>query len=226
VGTLYLVATPIGNLEDITLRALRILKQVALIAAEDTRRTRHLCAHYGIATPLESYHAHSGPGKVEALLRRLLQGQDVAVVSDAGTPGISDPGEELVRLAVAAGVPVVPIPGPNAALAALTASGLPAAAFRFLGFLLARPGPRAAALQRLAEAQETLVLYEAPHRLRKTLAAMIAAWGPDRPLVVGRELTKKFEEFVRGTLAEVAAHFETHEPRGEFCLVEIGRAHV
>ncbi len=221
-GTLYLCATPIGNLEDITLRALRLLGEVDLIAAEDTRRTRKLLAHYDLHTPLQSYHRHSRPEVRAKLLRRLLDGQDIALVSDAGMPGISDPGYELVRAALEAGVNVVPLPGANAALSALAVSGLPTDAFRFHGFLPAKGRERRRLLEELARARETVVLYEAPHRLRALLRDLTAVCGEQRPAAVARELTKKFEQVLRGTLAELAAHFAAEEPRGEFCVVLAG----
>jgi len=225
-GTLYLVATPIGNLEDITLRALRLLRESDLVAAEDTRHTRKLLSHFEIATPLVAYHQHSDAGRTGNLVRRLTEdGQTIALVTDAGTPGISDPGLELVRAALAAGVPVVPVPGASAALCALVGSGLPTARFAFEGFLPRTKSSRRAKLAALARTEtRTLIFYEAPPRLAETLREMAAAFGPDRPAAVGRELTKKFEEFVRGTLAEAAAHFAAHAPRGEITIIVQGLA--
>lgn len=223
-GTLYIVATPIGNLEDITLRALRVLKEADVVAAEDTRHTRVLLSHFGIGTPLIAYHQHSEAGRAEHLIRRMTdEGQTVALVTDAGTPGVSDPGVELVRAALAAHVPVVPIPGASAVLCALVGSGLPPARFAFEGFLPRTKGSRRAKLEALARTEtRTLIFYESPQRVIETLAEMAHAFGPDRPAAAGRELTKKFEEFVRGTLAEVRAHFDAQAPRGEFTLVVQG----
>jgi len=223
-GTLYIVATPIGNLEDITLRALRLLKEADLVAAEDTRHTRMLLTHFGIDTPLIAYHQHSEAGRSENLVRRMAEeGQTIALVTDAGTPGVSDPGVELVRAALAAGVPVVPIPGASAALCALVGSGLPPARFAFEGFLPRTKSSRRAKLAALALSEtRTLIFYESPQRIAETLSEMAAAFGPERPAAVGRELTKKFEQFVRGTLAEVSAHFAAHTARGEITVVVQG----
>ncbi|MBC7241050.1 MAG: 16S rRNA (cytidine(1402)-2'-O)-methyltransferase [Anaerolineae bacterium] len=220
MGTLYLVATPIGNLEDITLRALRVLKEVFLIAAEDTRTTRKLLARYEISTPLISFHEHSPPARLAELLQALAQG-DVAVVSEAGMPGISDPGYRLVQEALAAGFPVVPIPGPSAVTTALAASGLPADRFVFLGFLPARATARRKTLTDIASLPYTLVCFEAPHRLLETLEDALEILG-DRHLAVARELTKVHEEFWRGTLSQALEHFRTQAPRGEFTLVIAG----
>jgi 16S rRNA (cytidine1402-2'-O)-methyltransferase len=218
MGTLYVVATPIGNLEDITLRAIRILKEVDLIAAEDTRVTRTLLSAHEIRTPLASFHEFSGQAKVRRLVDRLVT-SDVALVSDAGTPGLSDPGFPLIRAAIEAGIPVVPIPGPSALLSALVASGLPMHAFTYLGFAPRKSGERRRLLATLAEASLTHVLYESPHRLVATLGEVADVLGPDRPLVVARELTKKFEEVVRGSAAEVLARFQRQAPRGEITLL-------
>lgn len=215
---LYLVATPIGNLEDITLRALRILRQVSLIAAEDTRKTQRLLARYDIHTPLTSYHEHNKMAKLPMLLEALAKG-DVALVSEAGMPGISDPGYELVRAALEQGIPVVPVPGPSAPLAALAASGLPTDRFLFLGFLPRRPTERRNLLADLAHTPYTLVAFEAPHRLRKTLDDLAATLGPQRRMAICRELTKIHEEILRGTVAEIQAHFREVAPKGEFTLV-------
>ena len=224
-GTLYIVATPIGNLEDITLRALRLLREADLVAAEDTRHTRALLSHFEIATPLIAYHQHSEAGRAEHLVRRLLEGQTLALVTDAGTPGVSDPGVELVRAALAAQVPIVPIPGASAALCALVGSGLPPARFAFEGFLPRTKGPRRAKLAALARTEtRTLIFYESPQRIAETLREMADAFSPARPAAVGRELTKKFEEFVRGPLSEVAAHFAAHAARGEITVVIQGLA--
>jgi len=217
-GTLYVVATPIGNLEDLTLRALRVLKEVDLIACEDTRRTRQLLARYGISTPVTSYFEHNKLRKGEALLRHLREGRSVALVTDAGTPGISDPGFLLVEEARAAGVRVVPVPGPSAAVAALSAAGIPADRFLFEGFLPAKPGRRRARLRALRELDIPVVLYEAPHRLLKTLAAIGEVFG-EVLLVVARELTKQFEEIRVGPLSEQVAHFESRAIKGEFTII-------
>ena len=194
-GTLYIVATPIGNLEDITLRALRLLKEADLVAAEDTRHTRMLLSHFGIDTPLLAYHQHSEAGRTDNLVRRMAEeGQTIALVTDAGTPGVSDPGVELVRAALAAKVAVVPIPGASAALCALVGSGLPPARFAFEGFLPRTKSSRRAKLIALAQLEtRTLIFYESPQRVAETLSEMAAAFGPERPAAVGRELTKKFE---------------------------------
>jgi 16S rRNA (cytidine1402-2'-O)-methyltransferase len=220
-GTLYLCATPIGNLEDITFRAVRILKEAAVIAAEDTRHSRKLISHFDIHTPLVSYHEHNKEIRGPELIDRLLHGEDVVVISDAGVPGISDPGSHLVRLAVEAGIRVSPLPGANAALSALICSGLDTTVFTFVGFLPKTAKKRRAMLADLASCPHTLVFYEAPHRIRPVLAELKAALG-DRPAVAARELTKKFEEFMRGTLESLSGYFEQHDPRGEFVLVVAG----
>lgn len=216
--TLYLVPTPIGNLEDITLRALRVLREAALIAAEDTRTTRILLQHYDIATPLTSYHEHNKLSKLEAIFAALAAG-DVALVSDAGTPGISDPGAELVAEAIRRGVRVEPLPGANAITTALVGSGLPTEGFVFLGF----PPRKDKALREFFETvrsePRTLIAYESPNRLLDTLAAATSVFGGERPACVARELSKIYEEFVRGTLAQVQAHFSTTAPRGEIVLL-------
>lgn len=221
-GRLYLCATPIGNLGDITLRALEVLKEVDLIAAEDTRRTRKLLSHYDIHTSLTSYHRHNQHRQGDFLLQRLLAGQNVALVSDAGTPGLSDPGEELVRLALEQGIAVVPLPGASALLPALTVSGLPAGRFVFEGFLPRQNKERQLCLDRLARETRTMVFYEAPHRLLKTLASLAATLGGDRRACVARELTKRFEEVQRGTLDQLKQYFTDHPPRGEFVVVVEG----
>lgn len=223
VGTLFLVATPIGNLEDITARALRVLREVDLIAAEDTRVSRKLLAHFDLHTPLTSYHAHSSSGRHDALLARLLAGESVALISDAGTPCVSDPGAELVAEAAAAGIRIEPIPGPSAPLTALIASGLPTGRFVFEGFLPRTKPDFRERVRQLAREERTTVLFEAPPRLIETLKALATACGPERPACVGRELTKKFEEFVRGSLAEVIQHFQETAPRGE-CVIVLGGA--
>ncbi|WP_395143517.1 16S rRNA (cytidine(1402)-2'-O)-methyltransferase [Armatimonas sp.] len=222
-GVLYLIATPIGNLEDITARALRLLREVDVIAAEDTRVTRKLLAHFDIHTPLISFHAHSSAGRQDALLGRLLAGASVALVSDAGTPCVSDPGADLVAEVVSAGVRVEPIPGASAPLCALIASGLPTGRFVFEGFLPRTKPDFRARVKQLAREERTTILFEAPPRLIETLKALAAACGEDRPASVGRELTKKFEEHVRGSLAEIIAHFQETPPRGE-CVIVVGGA--
>jgi len=217
MSTLYLVATPIGNLEDITLRALRILDQVALIAAEDTRRARILARRYEIETPITSYFEGNKLTKLEAMLRALDAG-DVALISEAGMPGLSDPGYELVRAAIERGYPVVPVPGPSAPVTALVVSGLPSDSFLYLGFLPRRRSARCRMLAEVAGERHTLIFFETPHRLRESLTDVEAVLG-DRPLAVCRELTKLYEEVWRGTVAGARAHFAEVEPRGEFTLV-------
>jgi 16S rRNA (cytidine1402-2'-O)-methyltransferase len=226
---LYLVATPIGNLEDITLRALRVLKEVDRIACEDTRQTQKLLNHFGISTSTVSYHQHNEQSRTLELIALLQQGARVAVVSDAGTPAFSDPGLDLVRASVAAGVPVIPIPGANAALSALIASGLDTERFLYVGFLAAKPGTRRTELETLAAgtAGLTLVVYEAPHRILETLADVEAVWGEQVRVVVARELTKLHEEFLRGTAREVRlALAERERIRGEIVLLIDGASVV
>ncbi len=220
-GSLYLVATPIGNLEDMTFRAVRTLKEADWIAAEDTRQTRKLLAHYDIAARLVSYHEHNKQTSGPELLRKLLNGESVALVSDAGMPAVSDPGFDLVKLAIDNGVNVIPIPGANAALSALTVSGLPTDAFLFAGFLPREKKELRESLEKLKRARQTIVLYEAPHRVEKTLRAILEVWG-DRAVALARELTKKHEEIIRGTVSECLAFLEQHQPRGEFCIVVHG----
>jgi 16S rRNA (cytidine1402-2'-O)-methyltransferase len=220
-GTLFVVATPIGNLEDITARALRVLGDVALIAAEDTRRTAHLLARYAIKTPSTSLHEHNEAKKTASLIARLQRGDSVALVSDAGTPGISDPGQRLIRDAIAAGIRIEAIPGPNAAVTALAASGFPADRFTFLGFPPTRSNDRAKWFSELRAAGRTVVFYEAPHRVRGTLEQILATIG-DCEVLVGRELTKAHEELVRGPISRILERVD--EPRGEFTVViDIGR---
>jgi len=217
-GILYVVATPIGNLEDITLRAIRVLGEADIIAAEDTRHTRKLLAHLNLpAGRLVSYHEHNREESGRKLIAALKEGRTVALVSDAGTPAVSDPGEDLVRAAVEEGVPVVPVPGASAALAALVASGLPTDEFHFAGFLPRGAREMAERLERLKPLASTLVCYEAPHRLMKTLESMREAWG-DRRAVLARELTKVHEEFCRGRLSDILRHLAEHPPKGE-CVV-------
>ena len=216
---LYLVPTPVGNLEDLTFRALRVLKEADLVACEDTRTTGVLFQHYGIETPRTSFHAHNEHGKARALAERMAAGQTVALVSDAGTPGISDPGFLLVREALAAGVEVVALPGATAFVPALVASGLPTDRFAFEGFLPQKKG-RHTRLEALTGEPRTLVLYESPHRLAKLLGELAERLGPERPAAVGRELTKKFEEVRRGTLAELYAWYAAQpKVRGEIVVV-------
>ena len=217
-GVLYLCATPIGNLEDITLRVLRVLREVDLVAAEDTRRTRRLLSHYNIHTPITSYHEHNRRRQGRHLLARLIRGDGVALVSDAGTPGISDPGEELVREALERGISVVPLPGPSALLAALVVSGLPAGRFLFAGFIPGKGKERNRRLSGLAAETGTVILYEAPHRLVRTLQDLAETLG-DRRACAARELTKLHEEVRRDTLNGLREHFATKPPRGEFVLV-------
>ena len=218
-GVLYLVATPIGNLEDITYRAVRTLREVDLIACEDTRHTRKLLDHYKIARPLISYHEHNERARAEELVAKLLAGTNVALVSDAGMPLVSDPGYRTAAAAIRAGISVVPIPGPSAVITALAAAGLPTDAFYFAGFLPAKSGQRARALEALRDQSATLVFYEAPHRILETLADIERILGP-RPVVVARELTKLHEEFLRGTPAEVRAALESRPSvKGEIALL-------
>jgi len=218
-GTLYVVSTPIGNLEDITHRAIRVLGEVDLIACEDTRHTHKLLQHYGISTKTISYHEHNEQERSGKLIDLLLRGTNVAVVSDAGTPGISDPGFRLIRLAVAKQVQVVPIPGPSALVTALVASGLPTDEFFFGGFLPARSGARQTRLNELRSVPGTLIFYEAPHRLAATLKDAFEILG-EREAVVARELTKLHEEIARGRLSELAARFSSAETaRGEIVLI-------
>ncbi len=218
-ASLYLVATPIGNREDITLRAVRILQTVDWVAAEDTRHSGQLLKHFQISARLISYHEHNVAQRIPQLLGYLSAGQSVALISDAGTPAISDPGEELVRACIQAGIPVVPIPGPVAAITALIASGLSTRQFVFEGFLPSKPSQRQARLRQLAQEPRTLILYEAPHRLRSTLQDLVTYCGPERQIVLGRELTKRHETFWRGSLAAALEHCNTQPPRGEFTLL-------
>ena len=217
-GILYVVATPIGNLEDMTFRAVRTLKEVDLIAAEDTRHSRKLLAHYGIATRMTPYHDHNEQLKTDYLIDRLQEGQNVALITDAGTPCIADPGYRIVQAAVAAGVRVVPIPGAAALAAAVSAAGLPSDRFAFEGFLPPRQGKRRAKLAELTNENRLLVFYEAPHRLAATLADMRATLG-NRQAVVARELTKIHEEFRNGTLDEVAEYYREQQVKGEIVIL-------
>jgi len=215
---LYIVSTPIGNLGDITFRAVEVLKAVDLIACEDTRRTKVLCDHYGIKAPLTSYYSYNQRVKGERLLAALKRGQTVALVSDSGTPGISDPGCLLIRQALDAGIQVVPVPGPTALIAAVSLSGLAVHRFIFEGFLPVKSGARRRRLEALRPFEGALVIYESPHRLLKTLEDIRAVLG-NRPLAVARELTKKFEEVLRSDVDSALARFRTTAPRGEFVLV-------
>jgi 16S rRNA (cytidine1402-2'-O)-methyltransferase len=225
IGTLYVIATPIGNLEDLSPRALRILGEVRAILAEDTRVTRKLLTRHGLATPLISCHEHSRPERLAALAAR-LDSEDLALVSDAGTPGVSDPGAQLVALAHAAGHPVVAVPGPSAVTAALSISGLPADRYHFVGFLPRRKSERRALLSEIAAAPHSLVAFETPQRLRAALADLSEILGADRVLLVARELSKLHEESWRGSLGEANDRWTEHEPRGEFTLVIAGAAEV
>ncbi|MFZ5634209.1 MAG: 16S rRNA (cytidine(1402)-2'-O)-methyltransferase [Bacillota bacterium] len=220
-GVLYLCATPIGNLEDITLRALRLLKEVDLVAAEDTRHTRKLFSHYDIHTPLTSYHEHNSRSKGRYLIDQLRAGKNVALVTDAGLPGVSDPGEKLTALAVSEGIRVVPVPGASASLSALVVSGLPTGRFCFEGFLPARGAVRQRRLEDLKPEKRTLVLYESPHRLAATLSDLLEYLGPRR-VCVARELTKQYEEIWRGSLIDAVPRFKEQPPRGEITLVVEG----
>lgn len=217
-GTLYLVATPIGNLEDFTLRALRVLRECDVVAAEDTRRSGQLLKHFGITKPLLSYFQFNEARRSEEILERLQRGQKVALVTDAGSPGISDPGERVVRAARSAGLRVESVPGPCALVAALTASGLPTEEFHFIGFLPHKSGQRRNKLEGLRAFEGTLVLYESPYRIEKLLHELAAVF-PERPVVLARELTKKFEEYLRGQPAELIAALAQRSRKGEFVVL-------
>lgn len=221
-GILYLCATPIGNLEDITLRALRILKEVDVIAAEDTRQTIKLLNHYEIKTPLISYHEHNKMEKTPVLVNRLLNGENIALVTDAGTPAISDPGEDLARACYEAGVEVTSLPGAAAVITALTLSGMKARRFTFEGFLPTDKKERAAVLERFRTSTCTTIFYEAPHRLRKTLQLFLETVGPERRIAVCKELTKRHEAAIHFSMEEAVQYYEENEPRGEFVLVVEG----
>ncbi|MBK9707692.1 MAG: 16S rRNA (cytidine(1402)-2'-O)-methyltransferase [Acidobacteria bacterium] len=218
---LYLVTTPIGNLEDITLRAIRTLKEVDLIACEDTRHTRRLLDHFNIIKPMISYHEHNEQGRAAELVARIQAGESVAIVTDAGSPGISDPAYRVVCAAIEAGISVIPIPGVAALIAGLTASGLPTDSFLFAGFLPNKRGARRSRLEELENIQSTLVFYETPHRIREALKDILEILG-DRRASLARELTKLHEQFIRGTVSEVIDQMEKHEPRGEMTLVIAG----
>jgi len=220
-GILYIVPTPIGNLEDITLRALRILKEVELIAAEDTRHTQHLLAHFGIKTALTSYHEHNERDKARTLVERLKSGANIALVSDAGTPAISDPGYRIVVEAIRAGMQIIPLPGASALTTALSASGLPTDRFLFEGFLPAKAQVRKAKLQSLRAETATLMFYEGPHRLSDALADMLKIFG-DREVTIARELTKVHEEFLRGKLSELIDALADRDIKGEIAIIVQG----
>ena len=222
-GVLYVVGTPIGNLEDITYRALRILREAGLIACEDTRHTRKLLDHYGIEGKLVSYHEHNEAERAEELVDRLQEGVSVAQVSDAGMPGISDPGYRVIKLAIEQGIAVVPVPGPSALIAALAASGLATDAFEFRGFLPAKSGQRRTELESIRPREHTVIFYEAPHRIREALEDVVAVLGSERPVVVARELTKVHEDFLRGTAREIAERIRDREVKGEITVL-IGKA--
>ena len=221
-GKLYLCATPIGNLEDITFRVLRILQEVDLIAAEDTRNSVKLLNHFDIHTPMTSYHEYNKYDKAKELIEKMRQGKNIALITDAGTPGISDPGEELVRMCAEEGIEVTSLPGASACITALTLSGLSTRRFAFEAFLPADKKERQAVLQELPEETRTLILYEAPHRLRKTLEELYQTLG-NRRMTICRELTKKYETAFRTNLEEAIRHYETEEPRGEYVLVIEGK---
>ena len=221
-GCLYLVATPIGNLEDMTYRGVRILNEVDLIAAEDTRNTRKLLSHYDIHTLLTSYHEHNKFTKGPQLIEKLNEGMNIAVVSDAGLPGVADPGTHIAQLAIAEGIRVVPIPGANAALSALICSGLDTVKFTFIGFLSKTSKKRRELLLEIKNRMETLIFYETPYHLKDMLKELIDVLGEDRQAATCRELTKKFEEFKRGTLGQLRDYFAENEPRGEFVVVVSG----
>lgn len=223
-GMLYLCATPIGNLEDITLRVLRILEEADLIAAEDTRNTVKLLNHYEIKKPMTSYHEHNKVEKADFLIEKMREGVSVALVTDAGTPAISDPGEVLVRKCYEAGIAVTSLPGPAACITALTLSGLPARRFVFEGFLPSDKKEHKQVLESLVNEQRTFILYEAPHRLKKTLEELETALGEARRIALCRELTKRFEEVFSTTLAEAVEWYESHEPKGEYVLVIEGKS--
>lgn len=217
-GTLFVVPTPIGNLEDMTYRAVRILNEVTAIAAEDTRNTQKLLSHFDIHTPLFSYHEHSTQSREQACVDRLKRGEDIALVSDAGMPAVSDPGQRLVQAVVEEGLPVVVLPGANAALCSLVGSGLPTDSFVFHGFLPRKKKEKEAVLTTLFSRNETILLYESPHRVKETVQS-IASFGEDRRIVIARELTKKFEEYVRGSAKDVLDYLEENVLKGECCIV-------
>lgn len=224
MSKLYICGTPIGNLEDVSIRLLKTLRRVDIIACEDTRHTAKLLSRYKIKKPLISYHEHSSREKEEYILNLLLEGKEIALVSDAGMPGISDPGEGLIKKAVEKDIPLEVVPGPCAAVAALALSGMDTSGFVFVGFLPAKEGKREEVLQELKEEKRTLIFYEAPHRLLKTLKDMKKTWGGERGIAVVRELTKVYEEVKRGSLDDMVEYFTVNAPRGEFTLVVQGDA--
>lgn len=226
VGTLYLVPTPIGNLGDMTNRSIQVMQTVDLIAAEDTRHTQQLLNQFNIDTKQISFHEHNKENRIPELVARLQAGDSIAQVSDAGMPSISDPGHELVKAAILADIPVVPIPGASAGITALIASGLAPQPFMFYGFLPRKPKEQLHELETLKSHQETMIFYEAPHRLAKTLKAILTAFGPDREVVLARELTKRYEEFLRGTVEELLAWANENEVRGEFVVLVAGNEHA
>jgi 16S rRNA (cytidine1402-2'-O)-methyltransferase len=220
-GTLYLVATPIGNREDVTLRALRVLRECDVIAAEDTRRTGQLLNHFGVVKPMFSYFRFNEAARCHEIITRLREGQKIALVTDAGSPGISDPGERVVRAVIEAGFRVEPVPGACALVAALTASGLPTAEFHFIGFLPRKPGQRRRKLESLGAIKGTLVLYESPHRIERLLKEL-GEFFPGRQIVLARELTKKFEEFLRGTVEQLLVQTRGRSLKGELVVLVQG----
>lgn len=224
-GTLYLVPTPIGNLDDMTFRAVKVLIGADLIAAEDTRHTQQLLNHFDIHTPEISFHEHNTEQRIPELIGKLKAGLTIVQCSDAGMPSISDPGKELVAAAVKEGIPVVPLPGANAGLTALIASGLVPQPFYFYGFLERKHQQQVQELEQLRNRSETMIFYEAPHRLKKTLKVMAEVFGDDRQAVLARELTKRYEEFSRGSLAELTAFYDEHQPRGEYVVLIAGNPH-
>lgn len=224
-ATLYLVPTPIGNLDDMTFRAVKVLTGADLIAAEDTRHTQQLLNHFDIHTPEISFHEHNTEQRIPELIGKLKAGLTIAQCSDAGMPSISDPGKELVAAAVKEGIPVVPLPGANAGVTALIASGLVPQPFYFYGFLERKHQQQVQELEQLRNRSETMIFYEAPHRLKKTLKVMAEVFGDDRQAVLARELTKRYEEFSRGSLAELTAFYDEHQPRGEYVVLIAGNPH-
>lgn len=223
-GSLYLIPTPIGNLEDMTFRGVRLLKEVDLIASEDTRTTQKLLNHYEIKTPQISFHEHNTQERIYQLIEKLETGMTIAQVSDAGMPSISDPGHELVVACIQAGIPVIPLPGANAGLTALIASGISPQPFYFFGFLPRKKKDQLVALEELNHRPETIILYESPHRLKEVLKNMSTVFGMNRRIVCCRELTKRYEEFIRGTIEEAIEWSMTNEIRGEFCLIIEGNS--
>ncbi|MGB3161704.1 MAG: 16S rRNA (cytidine(1402)-2'-O)-methyltransferase [Carnobacterium sp.] len=223
-GILYLIPTPIGNLEDMTIRGIRLLKEVDLIASEDTRNTQKLLNHFEIKTPQLSFHEHNTKERINQLIEKLLMGDTVAQVSDAGMPSISDPGHELVLACIDANIPVVPLPGASAGLTALVASGIAPQPFYFYGFLPRKKKEQLSELEELNCRPETIILYESPHRLKEVLRNMLTVFGPERKLVCCRELTKRYEEFIRGTVEEMVEWAANSEIRGEFCLIVEGNS--